>query len=63
MTHFAVCSGLTDHAGYTEFRYASAYPTVLRNIPEHELPILIDGGSQIYVRTEEVTRELNIVWK
>jgi len=63
IAHVSAFSGLKDLAGYTEFRYARASPTVLRRIHGHELPVLIDGGSEICVMSEEVARELNIGWK
>ena len=40
-----------------------AYPTVLGIIHRHELAMVIDGGSQIWVMSEEVARELNIGWR
>jgi len=54
---------MKDYAGYTEFRYARASQTVLGNIHGHEFAMLIHGGSEICVMSEEVARELNIRWK
>jgi hypothetical protein len=56
-------SCLKDLAGYTEFRYTRPSPTVLGKIHKQELPMLINGGSEIWMMSEEVTRELNIGWK
>jgi len=63
MAHISAFSGLKDHIGYTEFQYDRASSTILRKIHGHQLPILIDGGSEICVMSEEVGRVLNIGWK
>jgi hypothetical protein len=63
IAHVSAFSGLKDLAGYTEFRYARASPTVLGKIHGHELPMLIDGGSEICVMSEEIARELSMGWK
>lgn len=63
IAHISTFSGVKDHAGYTEFQYARASPTVLGMIHGHQLPLLIDGGSEICMISEEVARELNIRWK
>jgi hypothetical protein len=49
-----------DTSGYTEFRYARASPTVQGKINGHRIPMLINGGSEICVMSEDVARELNI---
>jgi len=61
--HGSAFSGLKDHAGYTEFQYIRSSPSIVRNIDGHELPMLIDGGSEIRLTSEEVARELNKGWK
>jgi hypothetical protein len=63
IAHGSAFSGQNDLAGYTEFRYARASPTVLGRIQGYELPMRIDGGSEICVKSAEVARELNIGWK
>jgi len=63
IAHVSAFSGLNDLAGYTQFCYARASPTVLGKIHRHELPMIIDGGSEIRVMSAEVARELNIGWK
>jgi len=63
LTDVSAFSGLKDYVGYIEFRYARASPTILGKIHAHELPMLIDGGSEICVMSQEVARELNIAWK
>ena len=60
IAHDSAISGLKDLAGYTEFRYARASPTVVANIHRQDLAMLIHGGSAICVMIEEVSRELNI---
>jgi hypothetical protein len=63
MAHVFAFSGLKDLAGYTKFRYARASPTILGKIHGHEFPMLINGGSEICVMSEEVASELKIGWK
>jgi len=63
ITHVSAFSGLKDHAGYTEFRYARGFPTAPRKRHGHQLSMLIDAGSGIWVMSGEVAGEFNIVWK
>jgi len=63
IAHVAAFSSLKDHAGYTEFRYARASPTIAGTIHGHELLTLIDSGSEICVMRKEVARVLNFWWK
>ena len=63
IAHVSAFCGLNDPILYTEFCYARASPTVLGKIQGHELPMLINGGSEICVMSEEVARELNIELK
>ena len=60
IAHVSAFSGLKEYAGYTEFQYARASPTVLGKLHGHKLPILIDGGSEICVMSKEVAKALNI---
>jgi len=63
IAHISSSPGLKDHAQYTKFRYARASPPVLTKIHVHQLPMLINGGSEICVMSEIVIRALNIRWK
>jgi hypothetical protein len=40
-----------------------ASPTVWGMIHGYELPVLMYGGSEIFVMSDEVTREFNNRWK
>lgn len=62
-TDFSAFSGLNDNVGYTEFWCTRASPTVLGKIRGYELPMMMDGGVEICMLSEEVTRELNSRWK
>jgi hypothetical protein len=63
IAHISAFSGIKDIAGYNEFRYLSASPTVLAKIHGYELPLIIDSASEICGLSEEVACELNIWWK
>ena len=53
-------SGRKDHAECAELRNTRASHTVPGKIHGHELPMLIDGGSDICLMSEQVARSLNI---
>jgi hypothetical protein len=63
IAHVSALSGQKDHAGYTQFQYSRASPTVLGKIHGYELPMLNNGGSEICMVSEEVAREVTIGWK
>lgn len=53
---------MKDYIGYTNFLYTRASATVLGKLDGHELPSLVDGGSEICIMNEEIAREFNIRW-
>jgi hypothetical protein len=56
-------SSMKDHTRYTEFCYSTLSTTILGNLYVYELPMLLDGRSEICVMSEKVTRELILGWK
>jgi len=63
IAHVTALSGLGDHTGYTAVQNGMDSTTVLERIDGCELPMLIDGRSEICAMNEEVARELNISCK
>jgi hypothetical protein len=59
----SVFSELKNRPEYTELHYIRACPTILRKILRHELPMIIDGGSEFCLKSDEVAGELNVGWK
>jgi len=61
--HNWAISSLKEYVWYFELLYPRASPIILGKVDRPVPPMVMNGGSEICMMSEEVARELNIEWK